>query len=161
MSETCDLEISNEKNGSVDGQTSISALFHDDIPTSLEYYWIYACFREDEERNTVLTAHGERPVYYFSVDDRPPSRHHDRSGTRATTSTLTSTSKFFPPMSNERKARKAVIVGAGPVGCLAALALAKEGWQVEIYEARPGESRNRQLHSPIQFSYDLTFSLYA
>ncbi|KAF8498334.1 FAD/NAD-P-binding domain-containing protein [Gautieria morchelliformis] len=30
-----------------------------------------------------------------------------------------------------------VIVGAGPVGCLAALAFAKEGWRVEIYEGRP------------------------
>ncbi|KAJ3561899.1 hypothetical protein NP233_g9909 [Leucocoprinus birnbaumii] len=36
----------------------------------------------------------------------------------------------------ERK-RKAVVVGAGPVGCLAALALAKLGWSVEIYEGRP------------------------
>ena len=34
--------------------------------------------------------------------------------------------------------RKLVIVGAGPVGCLAAIALAKMGWSVEIYEARPG-----------------------
>ncbi|KZT44056.1 FAD/NAD(P)-binding domain-containing protein [Sistotremastrum suecicum HHB10207 ss-3] len=33
--------------------------------------------------------------------------------------------------------RKAVVVGAGPVGCLAALSLAKMGWIVEIYEARP------------------------
>lgn len=39
----------------------------------------------------------------------------------------------------ERK-RKAVIVGAGPVGCLAALALAKHGWSVEVYEVRPGVS---------------------
>lgn len=30
-----------------------------------------------------------------------------------------------------------MIVGAGPVGCLAALALAKHGWNVEIYEGRP------------------------
>lgn len=28
--------------------------------------------------------------------------------------------------------------GAGPVGCLAALAFAKEGCRVEIYEGRPG-----------------------
>lgn len=34
--------------------------------------------------------------------------------------------------------KKAVIVGAGPVGCLSALALAKQGWKVEIYEGRPG-----------------------
>ncbi|GBE82002.1 FAD/NAD-P-binding domain-containing protein [Sparassis latifolia] len=34
-------------------------------------------------------------------------------------------------------ARKAVVVGAGPVGCLSAIALAKMGWNVEIYEGRP------------------------
>ncbi|KAF8628453.1 hypothetical protein AX15_003968 [Amanita polypyramis BW_CC] len=33
--------------------------------------------------------------------------------------------------------RTAVVVGAGPVGCLAALALAKCGWFVHVYEARP------------------------
>jgi kynurenine 3-monooxygenase len=37
-----------------------------------------------------------------------------------------------------RPARKAVIVGAGPVGCLSAMALAKMGWNVEVYEGRPG-----------------------
>lgn len=36
--------------------------------------------------------------------------------------------------------RKAVVVGAGPVGCLAALALAKHGWNVEVFEGRPGVS---------------------
>jgi kynurenine 3-monooxygenase len=35
-------------------------------------------------------------------------------------------------------AKKLVIVGAGPVGCLVAIALANMGWMVEIYEARPG-----------------------
>ncbi|KAI0705824.1 FAD/NAD-P-binding domain-containing protein [Cytidiella melzeri] len=34
-------------------------------------------------------------------------------------------------------ARKAVIIGAGPVGCLCAISLAKQGWLVEIYEGRP------------------------
>lgn len=34
--------------------------------------------------------------------------------------------------------RKAVVVGAGPVGCLAAMSLAKMGWSVDIYEGRPG-----------------------
>ncbi|KAI0273688.1 FAD/NAD-P-binding domain-containing protein [Gloeopeniophorella convolvens] len=33
--------------------------------------------------------------------------------------------------------RKAIIIGAGPVGCLAAMSLAKMGWSVDIYEARP------------------------
>ena len=36
------------------------------------------------------------------------------------------------------RSRKAVIVGAGPVGCLTAIALAKQGWNVEVYEGRPG-----------------------
>lgn len=34
--------------------------------------------------------------------------------------------------------RKAVIVGAGPVGCLAAVALANRGWTVDVYEGRAG-----------------------
>ena len=38
------------------------------------------------------------------------------------------------------QARKAVVVGAGPVGCLCAIALSNMGWEVEIYEARPGTS---------------------
>ncbi|KAI0780809.1 FAD/NAD-P-binding domain-containing protein [Trametes elegans] len=33
--------------------------------------------------------------------------------------------------------RQAVVVGAGPVGCLAAVTLAKMGWAVDIYEGRP------------------------
>ncbi|KAF9500956.1 FAD/NAD-binding domain-containing protein [Pleurotus eryngii] len=32
--------------------------------------------------------------------------------------------------------RTAVVVGAGPVGCLAAIALAHRGWQVRLYEGR-------------------------
>ncbi|KAG6903206.1 hypothetical protein C0995_002749 [Termitomyces sp. Mi166 len=33
--------------------------------------------------------------------------------------------------------RKVVVVGAGPVGCLAAMAFAKQGWEVEVFEGRP------------------------
>ncbi|KAI0306521.1 FAD/NAD-P-binding domain-containing protein [Multifurca ochricompacta] len=33
--------------------------------------------------------------------------------------------------------RKLVVVGAGPVGCLAAVSFAKMGWSVDIYETRP------------------------
>jgi len=45
-------------------------------------------------------------------------------------------------------ARKLVIVGAGPVGCLAAMSFANMGWSVEIYEARPGI---RYLHQGVFF----------
>ena len=41
-------------------------------------------------------------------------------------------------MRSDRKVRKAVVVGAGPVGCLAALSLVKQGWVVDIYEGRSG-----------------------
>ncbi|KAI0035696.1 FAD/NAD-P-binding domain-containing protein [Vararia minispora EC-137] len=40
-------------------------------------------------------------------------------------------------MGADDKLRKVVIVGAGPVGCLAAMALAKQGWAVDVYEGRP------------------------
>ncbi len=40
-------------------------------------------------------------------------------------------------MANSRQ--KYVVVGAGPVGSLAALYAAKRGYQVEIYELRSGE----------------------
>ncbi|KAI5809763.1 hypothetical protein DFH27DRAFT_606180 [Peziza echinospora] len=33
--------------------------------------------------------------------------------------------------------RKAVVIGGGPVGCLAALYLSKSDWDVELYELRP------------------------
>jgi kynurenine 3-monooxygenase len=36
--------------------------------------------------------------------------------------------------------QKVVVVGAGPVGSLAALYAAVRGHDVEIYELRPGES---------------------
>jgi kynurenine 3-monooxygenase len=38
---------------------------------------------------------------------------------------------------NEWARRKAVVVGAGPVGCLAALVLSRRGYTVEVYEKRP------------------------
>lgn len=45
---------------------------------------------------------------------------------------------FFPEAAGQTRQRKAVIVGAGPVGCLAAIALANKGWTVEVYEGRAG-----------------------
>ena len=36
---------------------------------------------------------------------------------------------------------KVVIIGAGPVGSLAALYAARRGHDVEVYELRPGTSR--------------------
>jgi kynurenine 3-monooxygenase len=42
--------------------------------------------------------------------------------------------------------QKVVVVGAGPVGSLAALYAAVRGHDVEIYELRPGESSGRFFH---------------
>jgi kynurenine 3-monooxygenase len=36
--------------------------------------------------------------------------------------------------------RKALVVGAGPVGALTALCLHRRGWEVEIWESRDGLS---------------------
>ena len=36
--------------------------------------------------------------------------------------------------------RKALVVGAGPVGALTALSLHRRGWEVEIWESRDGKS---------------------
>jgi flavin-dependent dehydrogenase len=45
-------------------------------------------------------------------------------------------------------ARKAVVVGGGPVGCLTALSLARSGWRVELYEGRKGGSRKHFVMEP-------------
>lgn len=37
------------------------------------------------------------------------------------------------------KSQKIAVVGAGPVGSLAALYAAQRGYEVEVYELRPGE----------------------
>lgn len=35
--------------------------------------------------------------------------------------------------------RKVVVVGAGPIGCLAAMAFDKRAWRVDLYESRSGQ----------------------
>lgn len=45
---------------------------------------------------------------------------------------------YLPEYIGQARQRKAVIVGAGPVGCLAAISLANNGWSVEVYEGRAG-----------------------
>lgn len=40
-------------------------------------------------------------------------------------------------MSQTSTRKRAVVIGGGPVGCLAALALAKQNWSVDLYEGRP------------------------
>ena len=58
--------------------------------------------------------------------------------TNTVTGSTTSASRI--DMGRSKARRKAVIVGAGPVGCLAALSMAKMGWEVEVYEGRQGKS---------------------
>ncbi|KAG6814312.1 hypothetical protein H0H92_013437 [Tricholoma furcatifolium] len=43
--------------------------------------------------------------------------------------------------------RKVVVVGAGPVGCLAAMAFAKMGWKVDVFESRPEQASASPLIS--------------
>lgn len=43
------------------------------------------------------------------------------------------------PMSTPRP-RKALVIGAGPVGSLTAICLHRRGWEVEVWESREGES---------------------
>jgi len=43
-------------------------------------------------------------------------------------------------MAADPKPQKVVVVGAGPVGSLAALYAAQRGYDVEIYELRNGQS---------------------
>jgi kynurenine 3-monooxygenase len=41
-------------------------------------------------------------------------------------------------MANAKKT-KCIVIGAGPVGALAALYAANRGWDVEVYELRGGD----------------------
>ena len=57
---------------------------------------------------------------------------------------------------------KCVVIGAGPVGALAGLYAARRGWDVEVYDLRPGTSRtrcgvtaSRLLDSPLTIRPDL------
>lgn len=40
----------------------------------------------------------------------------------------------------QSRARKILVVGAGPVGALTALSLHRRGWEVEVWESRDGQS---------------------
>jgi len=51
------------------------------------------------------------------------------------------------------KKQKIVVVGAGPVGSLAALYAANRGDNVEIYELRSGESFSQYGSSHSRFYY--------
>ncbi|KAJ7580938.1 FAD/NAD-P-binding domain-containing protein [Mycena floridula] len=55
-------------------------------------------------------------------------------------------------------ARKAIIVGAGPVGCLSALMLARRGWNVILVEARPDMRLPEAKAALQQRSINLTIS---
>ena len=46
------------------------------------------------------------------------------------------------------KGQKVIVVGAGPVGSLAALYAAKRGADVEIYELRSGKSKLQSADKP-------------
>jgi len=43
-------------------------------------------------------------------------------------------------MAGDKKGQKTIVIGAGPVGTLAAIYAAQRGHDVEIYELRSGKS---------------------
>jgi hypothetical protein len=65
-------------------------------------------------------------------------------GRRITSSPHTGHQDIKPitSMVKEKKREKVIVVGAGPVGSLAALYAANRGNDVEVYELRGGKSRN-------------------
>jgi alkyl hydroperoxide reductase subunit AhpF len=52
--------------------------------------------------------------------------------------------KPITSMEKEKKREKVIVVGAGPVGSLAALYAANRGNDVEVYELRGGKLRNNR-----------------
>lgn len=46
-------------------------------------------------------------------------------------------------MTKAAKTRSVAIVGAGPVGALMAVYLANRGWNVHVYETRPGKLKHK------------------
>ena len=51
-------------------------------------------------------------------------------------------------MTSGSKTRSVAIVGAGPVGALMAVYLANRGWNVHVYETRPGPATFGALPCP-------------
>ena len=54
-------------------------------------------------------------------------------------------------MYSKGRGKKMVIIGAGPVGALAAIYASRRGYQVEVYELRDGMSKSE--YSPSEFSF--------
>ena len=50
------------------------------------------------------------------------------------------------PAANGTTGKRACVVGGGPVGALSALYLAKDGWDVDVYELRGGKHCHPILH---------------
>lgn len=59
-------------------------------------------------------------------------------------------------MEESRRKREVAVVGAGPVGCLAALSFAKLGFKVSVYESRPGVFLRNAHPFPPMLSYLLS-----
>ncbi len=74
------------------------------------------------------------PVYPISQGSMPCSSHHS-----LLTISLLTNNKFGQKM-GDRKRQKTIVIGAGPVGALAALYAGQRGHDVEVYELRGGMS---------------------
>lgn len=56
------------------------------------------------------------------------------------------------------KTRKCVVIGAGPVGALAALYAAHRGYEVEVYDLRSGRYHDLTANIPYAKSIDIRSS---
>jgi NADPH-dependent 2,4-dienoyl-CoA reductase/sulfur reductase-like enzyme len=67
--------------------------------------------------------------------------HHvsESSGVRLSNDAICSPYNIASDMSTTPTHKKVVVVGAGPIGCLAAMAFAKRAWRVDLYESRSGQ----------------------
>lgn len=84
----------------------------------------------------VPVENGVLPFFFSSLLLLPTSHHPASEHELVNPSSFNSSSLARPPTMTQ----KVVVVGAGPVGSLAALYAAVRGYEVEVYELRAGKT---------------------